>query len=197
MKQNKIDKLIYLFAKLPGIGARSAKRIALHLIKNKDRAMMPLAEAIFDVSRSVQVCSVCNNIDESVICAICSDQKRNKKMLCIVESIIDLWAIENAKFYSGIYYILGCTLSVTSGTDPKELNIEKMLDLIDDLKVEEVIIATNATMEGQTTAFYITEKLKNKGLKITRFAHGIPIGGEFDYMDEVTISTAFNSRQFF
>jgi len=197
MRQNKIDKLIYLFSKLPGVGARSAKRIVLHLLKQRDRVMLPIAEAMLDTAHAVQECSICNNLDESVLCAICADQKRNKKILCVVESVIDLWAIENAKFFSGTYYVLGNVLSAGSGNAPKSINIEKMLKTIEQAGVEEVIIATNATMEGQTTAFYITEKLKKINIKVTRFAHGIPIGGEFDYMDEVTISTAFNSRQFF
>lgn len=197
MSHNKIDRLVYIFSKLPGIGSRTARRIVLHLVKNSDRLMAPMAEAMFDAVSSIKKCTICNNIDESDICSICSNEKRDKKVICIVESIIDLWALENANFYKGVYHVLGGTLSSSENKGPNDINIDKLIERITPHNVSEVIIATNATMEGQTTAFFITEKLKDKNIKITRFAHGIPIGGELDYLDEVTISTAFGSRQLF
>jgi len=197
MSHNKIERLVYTFAKLPGIGTRTARRIVLHLIKNSDRLMAPMAEALFDAITSIKKCNVCNNLDEGEICHICRDEKRDKKTICVVESIIDLWALENAKFFKGVYHVLGGTLSSINHSDPVNLDIGKLLARIDSEKIEEVIIATNATLEGQTTAFFITEKLKDTKVKITRFAHGIPVGGELDYLDEVTISTAFKDRQLF
>ncbi len=197
MSHNKIDRLIYTFSKLPGIGHRNAKRIVLHIINNKDRLMAPMAEALFDASESIQKCKICNNIDESEICNICTSEKRDKKTICVVESIIDLWALENANFYQGLYHVLGGTLSSSENKGPTELDIDKLALRIQKDSIKELIIATNATMEGQTTAFFITEKFRDKNIKITRFAHGIPIGGELDYLDEVTISTAFGSRQTF
>jgi len=197
MSHKKIERLVYTFSKLPGIGNRTAKRIVLHLIKNTDRLMAPMAEALFDAVTAIKKCQICNNIDETEICSICSDSKRDRKIICVVESIIDLWALENAKFFKGLYHVLGGTLSSTSNQGPNELSINKLIERIDKEGTEELIIATNATIEGQTTAFFITEKLKNHNVKITRFAHGIPIGGELDYLDEVTISTAFKARQLF
>lgn len=197
MSHNKIDRLIYTFSKLPGIGNRTAKRIVLHLIKNSDRLMAPMAEALFDAVKAIQKCIICNNIDEHEICSICSSDRREKRTICVVESIIDLWALENANFYKGVYHVLGGTLSSAGNQGPNDLSIDKLLTRVAMNNVDELIIATNATIEGQTTAFFITEKLKDKDIKITRFAHGIPIGGELDYLDEVTITTAFGSRHLF
>ena len=195
MKHNKIERLVYLFSKLPGVGSRTAKRVVLHLIRNRDRVMMPIAESLFDAERSIKECTVCNNIDEGSICSICTNENRDKSTLCVVGSIVDLWALENAKFYQGVYYVLGGNLSSTHNCNPDDLNIDLLIKRIKDEKIKEVIIATNATMEGQTTALFLTEKLKSLGIQITRFANGIPVGGEFDYLDEMTISAAFNLRK--
>jgi recombination protein RecR len=195
MKHNKIERLIYLFSKLPGMGSRTAKRVVLHLIRNKERVMLPIAESLFDAGRVIQECSICNNIDEGDICLICSNSSRDKTTLCVVGSIVDLWALENAKFFQGIYYVLGGTLSSAHNRNPDDINIDKLIGRIEKEKIKEVIIATNATIEGQTTALFITEKLKHLNINITRFANGIPVGGEFDYLDEMTISAAFNLRK--
>lgn len=197
MKHRKIDRLVYLFSKLPGLGSRTAKRIVLYLVKHRERLMAPIGEALIDASSAIQECTICNNLDEGDTCCICADQKRDSKIICVVESVIDLWALENANFYRGTYHVLGGTLSSNNRNSIEELNIEKLIERAKNGVVQEVIIATNATIDGQTTAFFITEKLKNLPLKITRFANGIPIGGELDYLDEVTITTAFNSRQNF
>jgi recombination protein RecR len=195
MKHNKIERLIYLFSKLPGIGNRTAKRVVLHLIRNRDRVMMPIAESLLDAERSIKECKVCNNIDEGEICSICTSSSRDKTILCVVGSIVDLWALENAKFFQGLYHVLGGTLSSTHNRNPDDINIDKLIQRISHEKIQEVIIATNATIEGQTTALFITEKLKPLNVHITRFANGIPVGGEFDYLDEMTISAAFNLRK--
>lgn len=195
MKHNKIERLIYLFSKLPGIGNRTAKRVVLHLIRNRDRVMMPIAESLLDAERSIKKCTVCNNIDEGEICSICTSNSRDKTTLCVVGSIVDLWALENAKFFQGLYYVLGGTLSSTNNRNPDDINIDKLIKRISHEKIQEVIIATNATIEGQTTALFITEKLKPLNVQVTRFANGIPVGGEFDYLDDMTISAAFNLRK--
>ncbi len=197
MSHKKIDRLIYLFSKLPGLGNRTAKRIVLHLLKNKDRLMTPVAESLLDAANAIRACKSCNNLDEEEICYICNDHKRNNKIICIVESIVDLWALENARFYKGKYHVLGGTLSASNVDSVAKLDMSKLLNRIENEEIEEIIIATNATVEGQTTAFFITEKLKNYKIKVTRFAHGIPIGGELDYLDEVTLTAAFNTRQNF
>jgi recombination protein RecR len=195
MKHNKLERLIYLFSKLPGLGSRTGKRIVLHLIKHKERLMAPIAEALLDASANINLCEVCNNIDEGKVCHICIDPARDKTTLCIVESIADVWAIESARFYKGVYHVLGGTLS--SSTSAEQLNIPKLFARISQGQITEIIIATNATIEGQTTAFFLTEKLKAFQVRVTRFANGIPIGGELDYLDEVTLSTAFQGRQSF
>ena len=197
MQHKKIDRLIYLFSKLPGLGNRTAKRIVLHLIKHRERLMSPMAEALLDASNIIQTCKICNNLDETELCHICTDKKRNKKLICVVESIVDLWALESANFYKGTYHVLGGTLSSSNSNSVEELNINKLIERVTSNKIEELIIATNATIEGQTTAFFITEKLKKHNIKVTRFANGIPIGGELDYLDEVTLTTAFNARHGF
>lgn len=156
--------------------------------------MAPIAEALLDASSSIRPCTICNNLDESDVCHICNDHTKDKTVICIVESVIDVWALENANFFNGTYHVLGGTLSTTNNVYPQDLNLEKLYERISKDNVKEVIIATNATLEGQNTAFFITEKLQKHPLKITRFAHGIPIGGELDYLDEGTISTAFSGR---
>ena len=156
---------------------------------------MPIAESLFDAERSIKECSICNNMDEGDVCSICLNINRDKTTLCVVGSIVDLWALENAKFYQGLYHVLGGTLSSTHNRNPEDINIERLIQRITDEKIQEVIIATNATMEGQTTALFITEKLKHLNVNVTRFANGIPVGGEFDYLDEMTISAAFNLRK--
>lgn len=197
MQQSKIDKLIYIFSKLPGLGGRSAKRIVLHLLKYKDHLMLPLSDALLDTANAIAFCKTCGNLDESEICHICKNPARQTSMLCVVENISDLWALEKANIYQGLYHVLGGTLSAYHERTPSEINIDKLIARIENSAIEEVVIATNATIEGQTTAFYITEKLREYNVKVSRLASGIPIGGELDYLDEGTISAAFNLRQKF
>ena len=197
MQQSKIEKLIYVFSKLPGLGQRSAKRIVLHLMKYKDNLMLPLSDALLDTANAIETCEICGNWDEAKICGICAQHSRNKSSICVVETVSDLWALEKINVYQGLYHILGGTLSAYHERSPSEVNIEKLVKRVESGGIDEVIIATNATMDGQTTAFYITEKLKPFNLKISRLASGIPIGGELDYLDEGTITAAFNLRQKF
>lgn len=198
MASKAIERLIHLFSKFPGIGARSSKRIVLHLIKNREYLMPSLANGLNDAMHTLCECKVCKNIDESDLCSICVDTKRDKKMLCIVESLVDLWAIEDANFYKGLYHILGDITPSMNDKNMQSTAIANLLERIEKYEISEVIIATNATLEGQTAAFLITEKLRPySAIKVTRFAHGIPIGGELKYLDEVTLSTAFGARQVF
>ncbi len=194
---NDLEKLITYISKLPGVGKRSARRIALHLLKNKDVLMLPLSASLKATAENIRTCSSCGNYDVSDPCNICTDIKRDKTILCVVENVSDLWAIEKGGVYRGQYHILGGVLSAMDGIGPEQLNINKMLKNISANIIKEVIIATNATLEGQTTAHYIAQSIadKNENVKVTRLAHGIPLGGELDYMDEGTISTAFAARK--
>lgn len=197
MSENDIDILIRLIAKLPGIGQRSSRRIVLHLLKNKESLMLPLASALVKTAESMRICEECGNLDNASPCAICSGVKRDSSVICVVEDVVDLWAFERGGIYRGKYHALGGTLSAMEGRGPGELNIAKLVERASRPEVEEVIIATNATMEGQTTAHYITDKLAGCNVKISRLAYGMPIGGELDYLDEGTLSAALKARQAF
>jgi recombination protein RecR len=192
---NEIDKLIYYFSKLPGLGQRSARRIVLHLINQKETLMLPLSEALENTANTIKECNICGNIDISDICNICQNSSRNRSIICVVETIADLWALERGNIYKGLYHVLGGTLSMHSKRGPNELKIEQLVRRTTEMNIEEIIIATNSNLEGQTTAFYITEKLENTKVKISKLAHGLPIGGELDYLDEGTISAALLLRQ--
>ena len=197
MQENDLEKLIYLLSKLPGLGKRSARRAVLHLIQNKESLMIPLAESIDSASKSISVCNECGNIDSLNPCNICSNQSRSAEIICVVEEVSDLWAIERSNMFKGLYHVLGGTLSAIDGRGPDDLNINSLIEKVSNNNIEEIILATNATIEGQTTAHYITNKLDSSKIKITQIAHGIPIGGELDYLDEGTLTTAFNARRSF
>jgi recombination protein RecR len=193
---SQIDKLIYLLAKVPGVGPRSARRAVLHLLNYREQLMLPLAQELKTSAQLIKNCQICNNIDEQSPCYICSDVKRNQKSICVVETISDLWALERAGIFSGGYHVLGGTLSAAMGRLPDSLNLNILASRIKTDQVEEVIIATNATLDGQTTAFYITEFLgKETKVKVTRLAYGIPVGGELDYLDDSTLEAALLSRK--
>ena len=195
--KNEIEDLIYYFSKLPGIGQRSARRIVLSLINQIDTMMLPLAEALGNASVAIKNCKICGNIDVEEICNICTSHNRNQSIICVVETVADLWAFERASIFKGLYHVLGGTLSAQSKRGPGELSIEKLILRAENSEIKEIIIATNATIEGQTTAFYISDKLSQTKVKITKLAHGIPIGGELDYLDEGTIGAALESRKIF
>ena len=193
---SQIDKLIYLFSKIPGIGSRSARRAVLHLLKYRDQLMLPLAQELERSAKVIKSCSICGNIDEISPCSICINNKRNQKIICIVENISDLWAIERGDIFNGCYHVLGGTLSAVHGRTPDELSLKTLVSRIKTDQVEEVIIATNATLDGQTTAFYITDYLsKETKVQVTRLAYGIPVGGELDYLDESTLEASLLARK--
>ncbi|MBS8262228.1 recombination protein RecR [Roseibium polysiphoniae] len=199
MSQNKvagpeIEQLIKLLAKLPGLGPRSARRAALHLIKKKDQLLVPLAEAMGVAVDRIGVCSTCGTVDTSDPCAICADQRRDQATLVVVEDVADLWALERAAAINARYHVLGGTLSPLDGIGPDDLNIAGLVERCREEAISEVILAINATVEGQTTAHYITDQLAGLDVSITRLAHGVPVGGELDYLDEGTLAQALKAR---
>ncbi len=196
MDGSAIEKLITDISKLPGLGRRSAQRIALYLLKNKDRSLLPLLQTLETSHKLIDECSICGNVDMINPCNICSDVKRDKKSICIIEDVSDLWTFERMGFYKGLYHVLGGTLSAINGIGIEELTISKLIKRIKENKIEEVILALSTTIEGQTTTHVIADKLEHlKNLKVTRLAQGIPIGGEVHYLDENTLNTAFQSRK--
>jgi recombination protein RecR len=189
-----IERLIQLLARLPGLGPRSARRAALHLVRRRADLMEPLTAALGDALDKIVVCSTCGNIDTRDPCTVCSDPNRDRSLLIVVENVADLWALERAAAASGRYHVLGGTLSPLDGVGPDDLNIEKLLRRAHEPGVNEVVLALNATVDGQTTAHYITDLLRESKVKVTRLAHGVPVGGELDYLDEGTLSAALRSR---
>ena len=196
MEQSPIDKLINDISKLPGLGRRSAQRIALFLLKNKNKNLSPLIESLNLSYNKINECSECGNIDMVNPCNICANPKRDKATICVVEDVSDLWTLEKVGFYRGLYNVLGGSLSAIQGIGTDELKIEHLLKRIETNNVKEIILALSTTMEGQTTSFVIADKLeKFKDLNVTRLAQGIPMGGEVHYLDENTLNTAFQSRK--
>ncbi len=189
-----LDLLIKQLSSLPGLGSRSARRIALHLLTNKDKLMLPLAKSLEHTADIMQHCMSCGNLDEGEICRICRDPKRDRNTICVVAGVADIWAIERTRSYKGTYHVLGGVLSALDGIGPKDLAIENLLENIKDNNVTEVILALSATVDGQSTAHYIVDQIDNEDVIITRLAHGMPVGGELDYMDDGTISTALRAR---
>jgi recombination protein RecR len=192
-----IERLIQLLAKVPGLGPRSARRAALHLIKKKEQLLAPLSVAMADAVDKVRVCSTCGNVDTSDPCTICTDERRDRSLLIVVEDVSDLWALERSGAMNARYHVLGGTLSPLDGVGPDDLTIAKLVSRVAEGEVKEVILAVNATVEGQTTAHYITDQLSGLGARVTRLAHGVPVGGELDYLDEGTIAAALKSRTAF
>ncbi|MCO6391457.1 recombination protein RecR [Aliihoeflea aestuarii] len=192
-----IERLIQLLAKVPGLGPRSARRAALHLIKKKEQLFVPLTAAMGEAVDKVRVCSACGNVDTSDPCTICTDPRREDATLIVVEDVADLWALERASAMNVRYHVLGGTLSPLDGIGPDDLNIKALVDRVAEGRVAEIILAVNATVEGQTTAHYITDQLSSFDVKVTRLAHGVPVGGELDYLDEGTLTAALKSRTAF
>jgi len=190
-----IERLIQLMARLPGLGPRSARRAVLHLLKKKDALLMPLAASLREVGESIHACSTCGNLDTGNPCAICADPRRDETLLCVVEGVADLWALERSGMFRGRYHVLGGTLSALDGIGPGDLNVDSLIGRVAQGRIREVIIATNATVEGQTTAHYITDRLQSSGVTITRLAHGVPVGGELDYLDDGTLGAALKARR--
>lgn len=192
-----IERLIQLLARLPGLGPRSARRAALFLIKKREQVMTPLTNALQTALEKIVVCKTCGNIDTHDPCTVCTDTRRDQSILVVVADVADLWALERAHAVNGRYHVLGGTLSPLDGVGPQDLSIEALVKRAHESEVSEVILALNATVDGQTTAHYITELLADANVKVTRLAHGVPVGGELDYLDEGTLSAAMKQRTLF
>jgi recombination protein RecR len=195
MAESQIKSLIQLLAKLPGLGPRSARRAVLHLLKNQETLLSPLTRALEDAARNITQCSICGNVDTCDPCNVCNNPKRNDVQICVVENVSDLWALERNPSFSGRFHVLGGTLSALDGVGPEDLNIPDLIERAKNDVVVEIILATNATVDGQTTAHYIAERLIDLNVKISGLAHGVPVGGELDYLDEGTLSAALTARQ--
>jgi recombination protein RecR len=195
MAARALDDLITLLAKLPGLGPRSARRAALHLIKQRDTLMRRLAVVLADVASQVRECRVCGNLDGADPCWICADGERDGRQICVVEAVDDLWALERSGMFRGRYHVLGGTLSAIDGFGPEDLGLDRLLARLEGDAVGEVILATSATVDGQTTAHYIAERLTPTAVAVTRLAHGLPVGGELNYLDDGTLGAAFDARR--
>ncbi|MBX9759213.1 MAG: recombination mediator RecR [Beijerinckiaceae bacterium] len=189
-----IERLIQLLARMPGLGPRSARRAALHLIRKREELLGPLADAMQVVRERIMVCSSCGNVDTSDPCTICADPRRDPSMIVVVETVADLWALERAGATNARYHVLGGTLSPLDGIGPSDLNIGALTARLAAGGVQEVILAVNATVDGQTTAHYVTDMIAHSGVKVSRLAHGVPVGGELDYLDEGTLTAALRQR---
>jgi recombination protein RecR len=189
-----IERLIQLLARLPGLGPRSARRAALHLIKKREQLLVPLADAMRVATDRIVVCSRCGNVDTSDPCTVCRDERRDPTILVVVEDVADLWALERAQVLNARYHVLGGVLSALDGVGPADLNLDTLVARLREGEVKEVILALNATVDGQTTAHYVTDLIAPLGIRVTRLAHGVPVGGELDYLDEGTLAAALKQR---
>jgi recombination protein RecR len=189
-----IERLIQLLARLPGLGPRSARRAALYLIKKREQLMAPLASALQTAFEKITVCRVCGNIDSQNPCTVCTDPRRDASVIVVVADVADLWALERANAVNARYHVLGGTLSPLDGIGPEDLAIDQLVTRAHGGEVKELILALSATVDGQTTAHYITDLVANTGVKVTRLAHGVPVGGELDYLDEGTLAAAIRQR---
>ena len=192
-----IERLIQLLSRLPGLGPRSARRAALFLIKKREQIMTPLAAAMQTALEKIEICQVCGNIDSQNPCTVCTDVRRDPAIIVVVADVADLWALERAHAVNARYHVLGCTLSPLDGIGPEDLSIDALVSRAHAPEVTEIILALNATVDGQTTAHYITDLLHDANVKVTRLAHGVPVGGELDYLDEGTLSAAIRQRTTF
>jgi recombination protein RecR len=194
MNGPEIERLIQLLAKLPGLGPRSARRAALDLLKRRDTVLKPLAEALTIAADKIVACGTCGNLDTTDPCMICTDTERDAS-ICVVEEVADLWAIERSGAFKGRYHVLGGVLSALDGIGPEDLSIGRLVERAASTSVREVILAMNATVEGQTTAHYVTDRLAGTEVQVTRLAHGLPVGGELDYLDDGTLTAALRARR--
>lgn len=190
-----VERLIGLLAKLPGLGPRSARRAALRLLQNPHARMLPLAAALTDAAGAVRSCSQCGNLDSRDPCTICADPHRDRTIICVVEGVGELWALERAHVHRGLYHVLGGTLSALAGTRPEDLNLAPLLARIAEGGVAEVILALAATVDGATTAHWLTDRLRPTGVAITRVGQGVPIGGALDVLDDGTLAAALRARR--
>lgn len=195
MASQEIEALSSALARLPGLGPRSARRAVLWLVKNRESALPALLEALDAVSQTLVECETCGNVDTINPCGICADPRRDARALCVVEDVADLWALDRARLFRGRYHVLGGKLSALDGIGPEDLNIVQLMERVSDGAVDEVVLAMNATLEGQTTAHYLAERLEEHKVRITQLAHGLPVGGELDYLDEGTLAQALRARR--
>jgi recombination protein RecR len=195
MASQEIETLAAALSRLPGLGPRSARRAVLWLIKRRETALVQLRDALEAVQGALVECQVCGNIDTSDPCAICTDARRDARSLCVVEEVADLWALDRARLFTGRYHVLGGRLSALDGVRPEDLSVDRLLARVEEGGIDEVVLAMNATLEGQTTAHYIAERLESFPLRITQLAHGLPVGGELDYLDEGTLAQAIRARR--
>jgi recombination protein RecR len=195
MNGPEIEALVRLLAKLPGLGPRSARRAALQLLKKKELLLRPLAQALTQAADAIVGCRVCGNLDTRDPCSVCADDRRDRALVCVVEDVADLWAIERTMGFKGVYHVLGGTLSALDGRGPQDLNVASLVERCARGDVRELILALNATVDGQTTSHYIADRLKDSPVSITRLAHGVPVGGELDYLDDGTLLAALKARR--
>ena len=195
MPVTEVERLIDLLAKLPGLGPRSARRAALHLLKRRDTLLVPLVAALGAAAERVRSCSVCGNLDTAERCAVCRDERRDGTVICVVEEVADLWALERTGVFRGRYHVLGGALSALDGVGPEDLNIPRLVARASESQVREVIVATSSTVDGQTTAHYLADRLADCGVEISRLAQGVPVGGELEYLDDGTLAAALKARR--
>jgi recombination protein RecR len=190
-----VERLIGLLSRLPGLGPRSARRAALKLLQQPESRMLPLAQALVDAARAVKSCQICGNLDAQDPCAICTDQHRDRSLICVVEGVGDLWAIERASAHRGLYHVLGGVLSPLGGIGPEDLSIQPLLARLGDGSVQEVILALGATVDGAATAHFLADRMMQSGVAVSRVAQGVPIGGALEVLDDGTLSTALRARR--
>lgn len=195
MASQEIEALTGALARLPGLGPRSARRAVLHLVKKREGALIPLLSALQAVEERLATCSICGNVDTVDPCAICADPRRDARSLCVVEEVADLWALDRSRLFPGRFHVLGGRLSALEGVRPEDLTIDQLVRRIEAGGIDEVVLAMNATLEGQTTAHYIAERLERCPVRLTQLAHGLPVGGELDYLDEGTLAQALRARR--
>jgi len=195
MASPEIEALTQALARLPGLGPRSARRAVLHLLKKREAAMAPLLRALEAVNERLAVCSRCGNVDTTDPCGICTDQRRDARLLCVVEEVSDLWALDRSRLFPGRFHVLGGRLSALEGVRPEDLTIDRLIGRVAEGGIDEVVLAMNATLEGQTTAHYLVERLERFPIRLTQLAHGLPVGGELDYLDEGTLAQALRARR--
>jgi recombination protein RecR len=195
MASQEIEALTAALSRLPGLGPRSARRAVLWLIKRRETSLVQLLEALDAVREGLVECATCGNVDTGNPCGICSDPRRDVRQLCVVEDVADLWALDRARLFTGKYHVLGGRLSALEGVRPEDLTIGTLIERVSQGGIDEVVLAMNATLEGQTTAHYIAERLENYPVRITQLAHGLPVGGELDYLDEGTLAQALRARR--
>ena len=195
MASPEIEALTQALARLPGLGPRSARRAVLHLLKKRESAMAPLLRALETVNERLTECHICGNVDTVDPCAICADARRDQRSLCVVEEVSDLWALDRARLFPGRYHVLGGRLSALEGIRPEDLTVDRLVARVAVGGIDEVVLAMNATLEGQTTAHYIADRLESFPIRLTQLAHGLPVGGELDYLDEGTLAQALRARR--